>query len=317
MKNSKKHDFSIRKSYRISKDPSWFMKLPPYYRNRNVEIRTPRIVGLLSSEPLPTHLEVAVGYVTKKFGPYKEGTYFRLNGNTRCECWSIKPELIPNVPLDVKIYEVDSEDYTFKIYDSIDSQQSVETSNDKSTGLLRERNYNAISSVVRTGKFVTAIKNASQYCHDSNGEYLGGKQIRNRFHVLLDFFWDELKYIDGHNLDRVGKMYSGNVLTALLLVAKKYGTNNKKFKTLFENYSQTITTVNNKTHRDGVDYVFSSVYGEYSVNWKATGFSNARIIIAKILYGFDNFMRDETIPKKPVRNFDKVLLEFYQNYNDK
>ena len=313
MEKSKKLDFTTKKSYRVSKSPSWFMKLPPYNRNREVEVRIPRIVGLLSEEALPTHLEVAVGYTTKAFGPYKKGEYFRLNGNTRCECWSVKPELTPNVPLDVKVYEVDSADYTYKLYDSIDSQQSVETSNDKSTGLLRERGYNAVSTVVKTGKFITAVKNAAQYAHNDDGLYLGGKNVRKNFNILLDFFWSELKYIDGFNLDRMGKKYSGNVLTALLLISKKYGTNNKKIKTLIENYVDTITTVNDRTHRDGVDYVFSAVYSEYGINWKATGFSNARIVIAKVLYGFDCFMRDENIHKKnKIR--DKVLLDYYQNY---
>jgi hypothetical protein len=315
MEKSKKLDFTTRKSYRISKTPSWFLKLPPYNRNREVEVRIPRIVNLLSEEPLPTHLEVAVGYATKSFGPYKKGDYFRLNGNTRCECWSIKPDLIPNCPLDVKVYEVDSAEYTYKIYDSIDSQQSVETSNDKSTGLLRERNYKAVSTVVKKGKFITAVKNAAQYTQNEEGTYLGGKNVRKNFNILLDHFWEELKFIDGFNLDRMDKKYSGNILTALLLISKKYGTKNKKIKVLVQNYIDSESVVNTPTERDGVNYVFNTVFSEYHTNWKATGFSNARIVIAKILYGFDSFMRDENIHKK-VKIKDKVLLEYYQNYLD-
>jgi len=305
--------FKERKAYRVSKPASWFMSLPPYNRNREVEKRIPRIVGLLSRESLPTHLEVAVGFATESFGPYKKGDYFRLNGNTRCECWSVKPELIPNVPLDVKVYEVDSAEYTFKIYDSIDSQQSVETSNDKSTGLLRERGYTAKSKVIREGKFVTAVKNAAQYSHNENGLYLGGKSMRDRFDVLLDFYWDELTYVDSLILDPMGKKYSGNILTALLMMAKKYGTNNPKLELLVNNFTDSITTVNDSTERDGVNHVFNVTYVKYSQSWKATGFSNARIVIAEILYAFDCFMNDKTILKKTKFKKD-TLIDFYQNY---
>ena len=62
---------------------------------------------------------------------------------------------------------------------------------------------------------------------------------------------------------------------------------------------------------DGVHYVSNVVFAEYSTMWTATGFSNARIVISKILYGFDKFMRNETIPKK-LKN--KKFLEFYENY---
>jgi len=138
-------DYSMFKFDLIRMSPEKFMKLPAFFRNRDVESRISKMVKRLKNGPLPTHLIVAVGKCTKDIYDshgvlkYKKGQYFRLDGHTRTDAWSVKPELIPNVDLIVLVYEIDTYEYSMKVYNDIDSSESAETSNEKVTGLLRER----------------------------------------------------------------------------------------------------------------------------------------------------------------------------------
>jgi len=305
-------NYNPQKSYRVEKTAKWFMSLPPYNQNRDTEPRIAKIVKILSTTPLPTQLEVAVGKVTKPFGPYKKNDHFRLNGNTRCDAWTIRPELIPDTNLDVKIYEVDSKEYARALYDSFDSSDSVENSTDKVTGYLRERKFKAKNYRIRKGSFKTAVNNACRYAHDENGVYLNGKEFNNKFDVKLEYFWKELVKLDTYPLDELTK-YSGNVVTAFLLVLKKYGLKNERFDELFNNFKESLTTYNTASYVDGVNYVFNDVYPKSTDVWTQTGFSNSFLLISKILYGFDMFMKDEKVAKKEKLK-DKFLKEFYQNY---
>jgi len=307
------HDYSTFKMDVIRMSPEKFMKLPAYFRNRDVDSRISKMTKRLSKGALPTHLIVAVGKATKDFGTYKKGQHFRLDGHTRTDAWKVNPDLIPNVDLFVIVYELDTYNLTLSIYNDIDSTESAETSNEKITGLLREREYMANSLRVKNGKFKTAIINACRYLHTPEGVYLNGKEFNNQFVVKLDYMWKELTTIDNIGLDGIER-YSGNILTAFLLLAKKYGSGSRRFKTLIENYREGITTTSTKTNVDGVHYVYNVLYPQYQNVWTQTGFSNSFNIISRILYSFDMFMKNENISKKNKFPDDKKLRQFYQEY---
>lgn len=314
-KKSVSFDYSVFNTKQERWNPTKFIKLDPYVMNRDVEPRIPKMIARLSEGPKPTHIRVAVGMVTKPFSKYKTGDYFRFDGNTRTESWKIKPELIPNVPLIVDVYEVSTKEEADNIYYDIDSAQSVEKSNEIITGQLREKEYVAVSKVIKKGNFKTAVNNACRYLKDENGKSLSNREFQKKFDVKLDKCWNEIVTIDKMNLDTFSKnKYSGNVLTALIMVAKKYGVNNSRLSLLFDNYAESISTINTKTSIDGVHFVNTVVFAEYSKIWTATGFSNARVVISKILYGFDMFMKDESISKKTKIMNDKNYIQFYENY---
>jgi hypothetical protein len=315
------HDYSTFKMDVIRMSPEKFMKLPAYFRNRDVDGRISKMMKRLSQGALPTHLNVAVGKATKDIYDlkdklqYRKNQYFRIDGHTRTDSWKVNPDLIPNVDLYVTVYEVDDYKFLLSIYNDIDSNDSVETSNDKITGLLREREYMAKSMRIKTGKFKTAVVNSCRYLHTPEGVYLNGKEYNNRFDVKLDYMWKELTTIDSIGLDGIER-YSGNVLTAFLLLAKKYGNSSRRFKTLIQNYREGITTTSTQTNVDGVHYVYNILYPEFQNVWTQTGFSNSFGLISKILYSFDMFMRNENISKKNKLPDDKKLKEFYQHYLD-
>lgn len=291
-----------------------FLKLNPYNKNRDVDPRVERMYRRLTRGPLPTHLNVSICEVMKPFGPYKVGDIYRNDGNTRSEVWKLKPNLRPNVPLVVVKYRVSSKEEADLIYYDTDSAESVETAPDKVTGLMRERGYSPLSKRIKKGSFKTAVINACRYAYDLNGNYLNGKEYNNYFDVKLDHYLGELMFIDSLNVDSLNK-YSGNVLTALLMVTKKYGVNNERIKLLFKNYRDGVTTVSTSTDMDGVHYVYNELYTRHSEVWTQTGFSNSFILISKILYGFDMFIRDINVKKASKEPMtEKQFKTFYQEY---
>jgi hypothetical protein len=315
------YDYSTFKMSIERMSPEKFMKLPAYFRNRDVDGRVSKMVKRLSNGALPTHLMVAVGKCTQdikdKNGVVKckKGQYIRLDGHTRTDAWKVNPDLIPNVDLIAIVYELDSYNYTLSIYNDIDSPESVEKVNEKISGLLRERDYVAKSERIAKCTFKTAVINSCRYLHTPEGVYLNGKEFNNKFDVKLDFMWNELTTIDSIGIDSIER-YSGNVLTAFLLIAKKYGTNSRRLRTLIDNYKEGVTTVNTSTNVDGVHYVYNNLYADNQNVWTQTGFSNSFDLISKILYSFDMFMKNENISKKTKFPTNKKLREFYQNYID-
>jgi hypothetical protein len=307
--NNIKQDYATFKMEVVRWRADKFMALPPFFRNRDVEGRVPKMVSRLEKGALPTHLNVAIGKAVAPFGPYEKGDYFRLDGHTRTDAWKVNPDLIPNVPLFVTIYEIGSYNEAMAIYGDIDSAESVETTNQKMTGILRENNYSAQSKVNREGKFITAIKDASSIITTPEGIFLGGKGVHPK--TRLDYFWNEFTYLDSLNLDDFDR-FTKRIYTTFLLLTKKYGTKNKHLRTLIENYRSGITTISTETEVDGVHYVYYTLYDEYKgKGWNEMGVKDLTI---KILYVFEKFMNDKTIAKRSKLPDMKKLKEFYQEY---
>lgn len=318
MKKTKKSevlfDYSKFNTETIRISPKRFMELPDYYRNRDVKLRIPKMVKRLELGPCPTHLRVAVGKVVKSFGGYRVGQLIKLDGHGRSETYKICPHFIPNVDLFADIYEVSTHDEALSIYNNIDSLDSVEKSNEKLTGLLRECGFNAKTETIRRGSFKTVFNHASRHCHDEDGLYLNDKKYNTKFHVKFYHFLEELKFIDDFIIDRMDR-YSSCVFASLLLITKKYGTKNKRVKLLIENFRDDITEKLNGHHVDGVHYVYHVLYAEFGKElWKVNNNTHAPRIISHILYAFDMFMKNETISKKVKYPSDQELKKYFNNY---
>lgn len=287
--------------------------IPTYNRNRDVMRRVEKTSKILKNF-LPTHLEMSVGIAVKPFGIYKKGDKFLLNGNTRMAVYEKYPELIPPHPFNVTIYNCHDEDTTFSLYESMDSKDSVETSTDKMTGLLRESNFNPISKVLKLGKFKTALNIAARYGNDENGIYLQNATDKEKF----EYFIKELIFLDKKNLDNFGKRYSGNLLAALLMVLKKYGTNHPRISLMINNMQEGIGGVNEHGESDGVNYVYNKLYTDYKDTWNNTSFTNFNKITSHILYCLDKFINNEPITKEDRKKINgNKLLEFFQFYNER
>ena len=296
-------------------------KIKPVKINRDTEPRLKKVSKLLGKKYLPTHSLIIVGKVIKPFGRYKVGDYFRFDGNTRFNVYESKPELIPTTPFLVVIYDVDSLEDMKDIYYSIDSQNSVEKSNEKITGIHRFRNYIPHSPVVAKGNYKRAVEIACRYGNNDKGVYL---QTSDFYDVQLPYHWEVLTHLDKLGIENTKKQnpdtrYSPVMLGCLLMVGKKYGVNHKRFTLMYNNFKKGITQINNDKVIDGVSYVYSTLYGRYSETWtKADSYNIAKNpICTTALYCFDAFMRNENIPKGKVIMSEKKLQEFFQYYNER
>jgi hypothetical protein len=296
-------------------------KLKPVSINRDTEPRIKKVTKTLRKKYLPTHSVIYIGYVVKSFGKYKEGTYFRFDGNTRFDIYQIHPELIPTIPFLVIIYDVNNFKDVEDIYYSIDSQNSVENSSQKITGIHRHKNYRAFSPVVKDGKYKRAVEIACRYGYDDKGLYL---QTADFSKVQLPYYWDIVTHLDKLGIENTKKQnpdtrYSPVMFGCLLMVGKKYGVDHKRFDLLYNNFKNGITQINNDKVIDGVSYVYSTLYGRYKDIWtRADSYNIAKNpICTTTLYCFDAFMRGEHIPKGKKILTEKKLQDFFQFYNEK
>lgn len=288
-------------------------KLDPVIINRDTEMRLAKVSKRLEKKYLPTHSIIIVGRAVKAFDDYRKNEMFRLDGNTRFDVYQVKPELIPKTPFLVIIIDIDNWKDVEDIYYSIDSDQAVEKSNEKLTGLLRYKDYDAKSDIIKKGQFKRAIDIACRYGNNSKGVYLQTADMMTK----LDHYWDVLAHMDKLGITNMNGRRTATVLACLLMVGKKHGTN-RRFDLLFNNLKNGLTTVNNSSEVDGVHYVYSSLFDRYKDLWST---SNEYSVVSspltvRMLYGFDMFMKNKNIPKKQKLS-QKNLQEFFQYYNER
>lgn len=292
-----------------------FSKLKPVCINRETEMRLAKVIKTLAKKYLPTHSVFYVGKAVSDFSQYKKGDYFRMDGNTRADVYKLRPDLIPMIPFNAIVMEFDNYQDVKDTYYSIDSIDAVEKGSDKMTGLLRERKYNAHSKKFKEGKFKRAVEIACTYGTNERGVYMQEAPIGDQ----LDFYWKEIKLLDKHNLDVMGRKYSSNIIGCLLMVAKKYGVTNPRLSVMLENLKNGISTTNTQNSVDGVHYVMYDLYEQESRVWNM-GSYGAKYLVAKMLYGFDKFMKKQNLKKekrKVVLPTDKELHEHMQFYNER
>lgn len=287
-----------------------FQSLEPYEINRDTEQRLKKVTSLLEKKYYPTHSEVAVGRIVKPWGRYKQNDLVRLNGNTRAHVLKLRPDLIPPVPYKVAVYDIHCKEDGDELYYTIDSDKSVENSMDKCTGLLREKDYEAMSNMIKRGKYKTAVEYASRYGYNELGQYLQTLP----FKAQTDFFWDEIKFVDRQHIDKMPR-YNGSIFASTLLVCKKYGINNERISDLIYNLFNGITTVNDGSDVDGAHYIYYDLFTEYGRLWKTSSRTYAQEQIGKILFGMDAFIRNEILNKKKVKKMkEEDFRKFYQFY---
>jgi len=288
-------------------------KLEPVTINRDTDPRLVKVTKRLEKKYLPTHSVVFVGKSVEKFGKYQKGDLFRLDGNTRMDVYKIRPDLIPQIPFTVILFDIDNIDDLKDIYYSIDSIDAVETSSDKMTGLLRDRDYTPKSTLFKKGQFKRALDLACQYGDNDKGEYLHLSSTSTK----LDQYWKELMFLDKLGIDNKDPRYSPNVLGCLFMIAKRYGVKNPRLEILIESFKNGITTVNNTKVVDGVHYVYHNLYEKRRDTWKLSTWSSSKGLVSPMLYSFDKFMKNENISKTTKFPSDTELEEFFQFYNQR
>lgn len=288
-----------------------FLKLDPFARNRPVDKRVKKKREELKKKFLLTHLEVKVGRVVSPFGPYKIGDIYINDGNTRNLVWLLFPELRPNYLLLVTIMDFDSVEDSEDTYYSIDSSTAAETSQEKIGGYFRSINYFPVSKKMKEGKISTTINDATMFIKYFGDIPRNNSTIFNK----IEYVWNELRFLDEWNLDSV-KNLSSNLLTCMIMIAKKYGTNNQRFLQMIEHIKYGTCETNEKNFCDGVHYVMVCLLTDNPDKWYITGHKKAPELMYEMLYSLDSFMKEHPLKKKKNCSVTKnpKHREFFQSY---
>lgn len=288
-----------------------FLGLDPYMKNRPVEQRVKRKREELKKKPLLTHLEVKVGRAVSDFGKYKAGDLYINDGNTRAMVWTKFPELRPQYPLLVTIMDFDSMEDSEDTYYSIDSATAAETSQEKIGGYFRSIDYVPVSKKIKEGKISTTVNDATKFV-----KYFGDIPHKNAtIFNKIEYVWNELRFLDEWNLDSV-KNLSSNLLSCMIMVAKKYGTDNSRFLQMIEHIKDGTCERNEKNFCDGVHYVMVCLLTDNPDKWYITGHKKSPELMYEMLYSLDSFMKEHPLKKKKNYSVTKNQKhrEFFQTY---
>ena len=206
------------------------MEVTPVQRNTEERLKKPEILENLSTLR-PCHLHVAVGILTKNSEylgtKYNKGQVFLIDGCTRQLAQhrglvDARPE-----HMYASVYEAETIEKMEEIYRTYDNKIAVETTQDTASGILRAIGYEAKSSKIKNGKFISALKVV-------NDIHFGIKKPLNKDHALRDAiveFINEFAIVD--NIISVKKkVWEGDhgLLAAALMAYRTYANTDKRDK---------------------------------------------------------------------------------------
>jgi hypothetical protein len=288
-----------------------FNKIKPYIRNRDVMPRIPKMRKYLSSGYQRAQSCITIGVAIEDFGPYKKGDHFLLNGCTRQETWRWYPELVTNHIFYANVYYLSSKEEADGEYDALDNKNAAETSNEINTGLMREAEMtNFQTPQFAQGRFNTIFTAICRYGYSEDNVYLNNLTPMEK----LLYFKEELTFLDPFQINK-SKRYSVPIMTALIMLTKKYGTNNEKLIELINNFKSRVTIKNDYNEVDGVHYIYNDYYDKNAKDWSSMSYSIQSERIGTILYCFEKFLNDEFLKKtngavKEVKDISEMKKHF-------
>ena len=295
-----------------------FLSLPPVPMQRDTEGRIKKAEKMLK-KLLPVHLDVAIVELMKDseyFGKkYKKGDRFTVNANTRAFYWlNGLSDAIPEKVF-ASIYSVDDMEEVRKIYNTFDSPDATEKTQEKFYGILKGvYQYQPISSKVQKGEILTALIYACNCLDPVKYSFSGKKQPKEEIlKFLIGEFIEEIKIFD--KLIQYPKQWDAALTCAALMILKTHNQNPKAIEFLERVEQRVIDTT--KAERDGVTHV--------SLEWT----SNAKFAVRRAAFSKPGGMQ-ETVPfvlywaekyfsdKKQLQvgsNWDKTHINWFKSYN--
>ena len=251
-----------------------FLKLQPVPINRDFVERAKKLVKVLHNCITVKQNEVdVVKYIGKTINDPKKGTWisgqeYGLNGNTRAHIWRTysNNQTIGNVQtlklpknVVVNVYEMDNIDDIITAYDSIDSEESVETSSATLSGVLRAQNMNKLDNVkLKTGKFVMALNISAPFTSKFGYQAITG-DVYNQVSEMKDFIkqFDVLKVVGKSAL-------STQLSMGVAFLSGKYaGVNDGRYVDALIrlskiNLRKDVDKVVNLQPKDGIDWIIKA-----------------------------------------------------------
>lgn len=161
-----------------------FLNIETFPLNRDV-INRARSTVLLLEKPIPLHNEVSIMKYSGESCTYPakfvKDQFYVLNGNTRQYIWNTYlnggciNNKVKSLPIPSKIiynlYEINNAEDAYIVYDSIDSDEAVEKTPDKISGVFRALNIldSLENSKIRKGNISTALDIACPFSAAKKG----------------------------------------------------------------------------------------------------------------------------------------------------
>ncbi len=191
-----------------------FLKIPTFSENRAVVKRSRNIAKILSNPKTQTQTHFNVDIVTYIDKTGEEITQV-VNGNTRKYIWQNKMAPVPTHLIATK-YNVKDEQEAKVLYDSFDSDLSVEKNPAKVTGQYRKLGLEGAfnNNTLANGNIVKALEAATMY--DPNVSDF--KNVAE----TVSYFADELLVLDEY----MTPLFKGQHIALALILLKRYTIKN-------------------------------------------------------------------------------------------
>ena len=184
--------------------------------------RIPKIKSFLLNNPVPNHLEVAsVRYPCPRTGQRVKRS---IDGHGRKGAWhQLESEGKMEMPESVweTVFEAGSYDEAVLIYYAFDSQDAVETSGDKFTGVCSKLGLDFNTPKLKKG----ALGKALQYAAKKTKALHGDAKLNNINRVaVVQQFAEALKALDEMSIGSKNKRFAHQAMwSACLMIILKYG----------------------------------------------------------------------------------------------
>lgn len=180
---------------------------------RDTERHAARATHLMT--PLPIHAIVFAAELPDR-------KLVKLDGHTRALLWSRNQVRHPP-ELECHIIQVESMDEAIHLYQTLDSQQAVETIKDKVSGAFGQHNFKPASGLMKAGNVANALRLVWNVAHGKAITGSGGVTGGQHFSIYdaIDEFSPELFALDSYNLGS-GQATSG-IVSAFILTNRKHG----------------------------------------------------------------------------------------------
>ena len=286
-------DFPMPRSAAEIRSTKDFLQLQPVPINRDFVVRARKLVKNLASCKTFKQNEVdIIKYTGESVYNSKHGTWIKdqeyvLNANTRAHIWrsysngqtmgGVSFIEIPNEVV-ANVYESSNIEEIVKCYDTIDSEESVETSSATLSGVLRAQDMNKLMSIkLKTGKFVMAL-NISAPTNSKFGYQAITGDVYNQVTEMKDF----IKQFDILNVSGKGALSTQLSMGVAFLAGKYAGVNDSAYidaliKLSKINMKKDVDKLFKMTPKDGIDWIIKGAiqnpYGDGTLQ-KALPFMN-------------------------------------------
>jgi hypothetical protein len=299
-----------------------FLLIPEVPMQRDTETRAyTKKTRKMLEKLLSVHLEVSLIELIKDctfYGKkYKKGSRFIVNGNTRRFYWlNGMSDKIPEKVYS-KIYLVQDMEEAKAIYNTYDSPDATEKTQEKFYGILSGvYGYQPVSTKVTKGVILTALGYACKLLNNQKFVDVESRPKAEVLPIIIGEYIEEIKMFD--RLVQKDGQWDSALTCAALMILKKYGNHPRAIEFLQRIESRKKNT--EQAERDGATHV--------SEEWdsKKPRFQNRRAAksghgglqetVPFVLYWAEKFIADKK-QRNTGGGWDKMHITWFDDYKSR